>query len=210
MPTTTSTEPQSTKNSPGGSAPAAGATVDDLMARLRSPDDSVRGPAWQGAARHGAPAVRPLAAAMTDAELETARAAKRALWVIVRHAGRPGAAREAQAVAKELLSALASPGVAVRREILWMLSEIGDDGAIAPISALLTDSEVRQDAVAALMRLPGRKATAALSKAFRGAPEDFKPALADALRRRGESVQGYPSQKLVPTRTTAVKHPPPA
>ena len=29
-------------------------------------------------------------------------------------------------------------------------------------------------------------------------------ALADALRARGEKVDGYPSRKLVPTRTTAV------
>jgi len=36
--------------------------------------------------------------------------------------------------------------VAVRREVLWMLSEIGDGDAIAPMAALLTDKDVREDA----------------------------------------------------------------
>jgi hypothetical protein len=81
-----------------------------------------------------------------------------------------------------------------------MLSEIGGDDAVAPMAALLTDKDVREDARCALMRLPGRKATAALKSAFDRAPEEFKFALAESLRARGEKVNGYPSQKLVPTR----------
>lgn len=184
--------------------------VDDLISQITSKDDGVRGPAWQGAARYGAPAVKPLAAAMSDDDFETARSAKRALWVIVRHAGRPGAAREAQAVTKEILSLLGATSAGVRREALWMLSEIASDDGIAPMAALLTDQEVRDDALCALLRFPGRKATSALAAAFKRAPEDFKFALAEALRKRGEKVAGYPSQKLVPSRKTTVTHPPPA
>ena len=139
---------------------------------------------------------------VTDADFEISRCAKRALYKIVRHAGRPGASKEAQAVEKELIPLLQSSAVPVRREVLWMLSEIGGDDAIAPMAALLTDKEVREDARCALMRLPGTKATAALKSAFDSAPEEFKFALAESLRVRGEKVTGYPSQKLVPTRAT--------
>lgn len=192
-------------------AQAAGAgRLDDFMARIRSPDDSIRGPAWQGAATWGAPAVKPLAPVMQDEDFEVARSARRALWIIVRHAGRPGAAKEAKAVAKELVALLDGSPAATRRELLWMLSEIGSDDAITPMAALLSDSEVRDDARCAITRVPGRKATAALKSAFARAPEDFKFALAESLRTRGESVKGYPSQKLVPSRTTAVTHPKPA
>lgn len=191
-------------------ATAVAPAAEELLAKIRSTDDTVRGPAWQGAAPYGAAAVKPLAGVMSDANFEIARSAKRALWVIVRHAGRPGAAREAQAVAKEVASLLPSGSAAVRREVLWMLSEIGGDDSIPAISALLSDNEVRADALAALMRLPGRKSTAAIKTAFSSAPEEFKFALADALRRRGEKVSGYPSQKLVPTRETTVKYTPPA
>jgi HEAT repeat protein len=63
--------------------------VDDLIAKLKDPDDKVRGPAWQSAGSLGAPAVKTLANTMTDADMEVARAAKRGLWKIVRYAGRP-------------------------------------------------------------------------------------------------------------------------
>jgi len=184
--------------------PQISAAIDDLIAKIKSRDDAVRGPAWQSAGSVGAPAVKPLADVMTDANFEIARAAKRALYKIVRHAGRPGAAKEAKAVATELVALLPSNPTVVRREALWMLSEIGGDEAVAPVAALLSDKTLREDARCALMRLPGRKATAALKKAFASAPEEFKFALAESLRQRGEKVKGYPSQKLVPTRQTAV------
>lgn len=188
-----------------GAHAAAPAAVDQLIANIRNKDDAVRGPAWQGAAPHGAAAVKPLADVMADENFEIARSAKRALWVIVRHAGRPGAAREAAAVTKELVPLLAKRPVAVRREVLWMLSEIAGDGVVDAIAPLLGDAELRDDARCALLRLPGRKVNAALKAAMARAPEEFKYALADSLRLRGETVKDYPSRKLVPTRTTKVK-----
>jgi len=178
--------------------------VNDLVARIRSKDDSIRGPAWQTAESAGAPAVRPLAEAMTDPDFETARAAKRALYRIVRHAGRPGAKHEAEAVTGELVLILGSAPARVRCEAVWMLSEIAGDSAVAAMATLLADPEVREDARCALMRLSGRKATSALKSAFANAPEDFKYALAEALRARGIKLSGYPSQKLVPSRKTTV------
>jgi HEAT repeat protein len=183
---------------------ASAAASDDLLRQIKSTDDAVRGPAWQNAGPAGAPAVQPLAATMSDPNFEIARCAKRALYKVVRHAGRPGAAKEALAVQAELLPLLKSEVVAVRREVLWMLSEIGTPEAVAPMATLLTDKEVREDARCALMRIPGRQATQALKTALAGAPEEFKFALADSLRKRGETVKGYPSQKLKPTRTPQV------
>lgn len=177
-----------------------GATVDDLIARIQSDDDKVRGAAWQGSATVGAAAIKPLAALLTHADFEVARSAKRALYRIVRHAGRPGARSEAKAVEAELVTLLKSDAVAVRREMLWLLSEIGNEKAIAPMAALLADKDVREDARCALMRLPGRKVTAVFKAAFANAPETFKFALAESLRQLGASVAGYPSQALRPTR----------
>jgi HEAT repeat protein len=183
-------------------------SLDEFIAKIKSTDDKVRGPAWQGAATCGAPAIKPLAEVMTDPNPEIARAAKRAIEVIVRHAGRPGAKKEAQAAEKELVPLLKNNAAPVRREALWMLSEIASDDAVAPMAALLSDPEVREDARCALVRIPGRKATAALKSAFAKGPEDdFKYALADALRIRGEKVEGYPSRKMVPVKPTSVGQP---
>jgi len=188
-------------------AAAEAASVDEFIAKIKSADDKVRGPAWQGAAPYGAAAIKPLAEVMADPNPEIARSARRAIEVIVRHAGRPGAKKEAQAVEKELIPLLKSELVTVRREALWTLSEIGGDEAVAPMAALLTDVEAREDARCALLRIPGRKSSAALKSAFGQAPEEFKYALADALRIRGEKVDGYPSRKLVPVKPTSVGQP---
>jgi HEAT repeat protein len=179
--------------------------VANLVAKIKSTDDKVRGPAWQNAGPAGAPAVAPLAGLMTDQHFEIARSAKRAIERIVRHAGRPGADAERKAVAVELVKLLKHPAADVRRHALWMLSEIGGDPAVEPMAALLADAEVREDARCALERVPGRAATAALKKAMRTGPESFKYALAHSLRVRGEKVDGYPSQKLAPTKQTSVK-----
>lgn len=179
--------------------------VGEFIAKIRSKDDAVRGPAWQGAGPVGAPAVVPLADAMSDPDFEIARSAKRAIERIVRYAGRPGADTERKAVQGELVKLLKHSNVNVRRHAAWMLSEIGDDNAVAPMAELLTDIEAREDARCALTRIPGQKATNALRKAIESAPEEFKYALADSLRARGEKVSGYPTKKLVPTKQTKVK-----
>jgi hypothetical protein len=186
---------------------AEAASIDDFIAKIKSTDDKVRGPAWQGAAPYGGPAIKPLAEVMTDSNFEIARSARRAIEVIVRHAGRPGAKGEAQVVERELILLLKSQAVPVRREALWMLSEIGSNEAVVPMAALLTDPETREDARCALLRIPGRKATDVLKSAFAQAPEEFKYALADALRLRGERVKGYISRKMVPVKPTSVGQP---
>ncbi|MCX6926414.1 MAG: HEAT repeat domain-containing protein [Verrucomicrobia bacterium] len=184
--------------------------VEDLVTKIKSTDDKVRGPAWQGAASAGAAAVKPLADVMSNADMEVARAAKRAVWVIVRHAGRPGADGERKAVQAALLGCLKDQPAPVRKEALWMLSEIGDAEVVAPMAMLLADAEVREEARCALMRLAGPQVTEALNKAFQSAPEEFKSALAESLRQRGQTVSGYPSQKRVPVKQTSLTPTPPA
>ena len=185
---------------------AANEAVDDLVARIRDKNDKVRGEAWQNAGRFGAPAVKPLAAVMSDEDFEIARAAKRGLWKIVRHVGRPGADSERKAVVAELISLLkdARP-VAVRREVIWMLSEIAGDEAVGPVAALLSDEELREDSRMVLERLPGEKSLSALKRGLETVPEKFKINIVQSLRARGVKVAGFPCRKLVPTRNTDLK-----
>lgn len=193
----------------GASAAGTGArgqssNILDFIQKIKSSDDKVRGEAWQNAGPLGASAVKPLSEVMTDANFEVARSAKRALWKIVRHAGRPGTDKERKAVSAELTKLLKDAPTPVKREVLWMLSEIGDDNAIPAMAELLKDKELREDARCSIQRIPGKKATDALNKAFASAPEDFKYALADSLRARGLPIKGYPTRKLIPTKETTV------
>ena len=85
-----------------------------------------------------------------------------------------------------------------------MLSEIDGPPTIAALTALLSNPTTREDARCALTRIPDKKTTATLQTAFKTALEDFKFALAESLRQRGETVRGYPSRKLLPTKQTTV------
>jgi len=180
--------------------------VNKLIARIKDKSDKVRAEAWLSAGEVGAPAVRPLAAVMTDKELEVARAAKRGLWKIVRYVGRPGAGDEKKAVTAELIALLSgNQPTPVRREVLWMLSEIGRNKSVEPIAALLSPEELREDARMVLQRIPGRKSIAALKAGLKAAPRDFKLNIAQSLRQRGVRVRRLRCVKLVPTKKTNVK-----
>jgi hypothetical protein len=183
---------------------ASGRSLDALLAALRGADDAARTLAWQELATLGAPAIAPLTPLLTDSNTEIARAARHALRRMVRLAGRPQASREA-AVSHALAALLPQQPVAVQRDLLWMLSEIAQEDAIPAIAPLLKHAELREDARCALLRLPGRKSVTALREALADAPTDFQPALAEALRLRGEKVPGHPSGKLTPSRPTRVE-----
>ena len=179
--------------------------VEKLIGKIKDNSDKVRTEGWLGAGEVGAPAVKPLAGVMTDDDMEVARAAKRALWKIVRHTGRPKAARGKKAVEAELLELLGDDQpVSVRREVLWMLSEIGTFKAVKTIAGLLSNKRLREDARMALERIPSRGAVRALRAGLKAAPEDFKLNIAQSLRKRGADVPGLPCVKLVPTKKTNV------
>ena len=180
--------------------------VEELMAGIRDDNDKVRAEAWLSAGKVGAAAVKPLARVMSNKEFEVARAAKRGLWKVVRHVGRPGAGNERRAVLGKLVELLGDEqSVPVRREVLWMLSEIGTRKSIKPIAALLSNRELREDARMVLQRIPSKSALAALRAGLKAAPEDFKLNIAQSLRQRGVKVSGLPCVKLVPTKRTSVK-----
>ena len=95
------------------------------------------------------------------------------------------------------------PG-ALRREVLWMLSEIAGDESVDSVAALLKNKELREDARMALDRIPGAKSLAALQAALEETDDDFKHNIAQSLRNRGFEVEGVPCHKLVPTKKTKV------
>lgn len=192
------------------------AKIKEFIAKIQEKDDRVRGEAWQSAEKIGPGAVMPLARVMADPKfevhkddpeaiwkLEVGRAAKRALWRIVRHVGRPGADGEKKTTVTRLKRALdRHTAVSLRREVLWMLSEIGEDDTVEPISGLLSDKSLREDARMVLERIPGEKSLAALQAGLAAAPEEFKINIAQSLRKRGVTVPGLPCQKLVPKKKT--------
>jgi HEAT repeat protein len=180
--------------------------VDGLIAKIRDKSDKVRAEGLLSAVEVGAPAVKPLAKVMEDDDIEVMRAGKRALWKIVRNVGRPGAGDEKKAVVANLKQLLGDEqSVFVRREALWMLSEIGGDETVKSVAALLSDEKVREDARMVLQRIPGRQSLEALKDGLKSAPMDFRLNIAQSLRQRGLMIRRPASVKLVPTKKTKVK-----
>lgn len=180
--------------------------VDRLIKKIKDDSADVRTDAWLGAGKVGAAAIPRVAEVMANADMEVARAAKRAMWQIVRDAGNPDISPGKRDVISNLVALLAAEvAVPVRREVLWMLSEIGHAGVIEPMAVLLKDVQLREDARTTIERIGGRKAKNVLIAAFKESPEDFKPNLAQSLRKFGVHVGEYPCVKLKPERQTSVK-----
>ena len=185
-------------------------TLKQLLAAIQSDDENTRSEAWLAAGTVGAPAIRPLARVIDEGDLEVSRAAKKAMWKIVRTAGAPASGAPINVV-EELCSLLGNDqSNAVRREVLWMLSEIGGDEAvqaIRDIPGILENTDLREDVRCAVQRIPTQFARDTLVAGLEAAPEDFELAMAQACRARGVEVDEtrYPCQKLVPNRQTNVK-----
>ncbi len=181
-------------------------TLDKLLAAIKSDDVDTRANAVLAAGPLGAKAIKPLAKIAATGDLEVGRAAKRAMWKIVRCVGAPGVRDAKKAVASALVDLIATgQPVAVRREAFWMLSEIGGDEtleAIQDMPEILDDKEMREHARCCIERIPSEAAVELLQVGLEEAPDDFKLALAQSLRARGVEIsqERYPCQKLVPTK----------
>jgi hypothetical protein len=176
-------------------------TKQELISGIQSSDPDVRTQAWLSAGTVGAEVIDTLAELAEKGELEVSRAAKRAIWKIVRTVGAPGVStRERADVVETLIGLLSHRQLGhLRRDLLWMLSEITcDECGIGAIAALLSDPDLREDARCALERIPGDESLAALKVAMDAVPDDFTMNIVQSLRARGVEVPGYPCQKLVP------------
>jgi HEAT repeat protein len=182
-------------------------TIPEIVAGLKSSKDAQRAAALEAARRLGAAGIQPIAPLLADPETEVRRAAKRALEPIIHDAGSSGTlGQPAAAVEKALLTSLAQlSDEQARRDLIWFLSEVGRNETVDALAKLLSQPALREDARCALERIPGSASLRALKDGFAQAPEAFKFALAESLRKRGATVAGYPSRRLVPTKTTDVQ-----
>jgi HEAT repeat protein len=182
-------------------------TIPEIISALTSSDGSQRAAALEAASKLGAPGIEAISPLLAHSETEHRRAAQRALAGIVRQAGATGKlGQPAAAAERALLASLARHSdEQARRDIIWFLSEVGQADTVKALADLLNDAGLREDARCALERIPGTASIKALKAGFDRAPDEFKFALAESLRKRGETVSGYPSQRLVPTRDTEVQ-----
>jgi hypothetical protein len=190
--------------------PAEENSVDNLISKIKDKSDKVRSEGWLSAPKAGAAAIKPLAAVTIsgDSDLEVSRAAKRALWQIVHDFGRIESEGEQKAVLAEFQTLLADDWPdAFRREVLWMLSEIGDDSCVESVAAVFKTKRLIDDARCTLQRIPGDVSLAALQASLETVPNGYKNNIAHALRMRGikTGLDKYPEENIIPSTPTSVK-----
>ena len=122
---------------------------------------------------------------------------------------RPGAEDERKATVAALIEVFTDEQLPVqlRRDVIWMLSEVITNDEYDPAQAAeqFKNPDFRDDLRMALQRIPGDNAIAALKAGLEIVPDDFKPAIACSLRARGVEVPNVPCVKLKPTKQTKVK-----
>ena len=184
-------------------------TIEKLLELLQSKDPFVRRDAWLAAGPLGAAALPKLADLAAKGELEISRAANRAMWQIVRYAGAPDHEAERRPVMETLglLMLDSSRPIELRRDMVWMLSEIVKDEETDESIALglLMDPELGEDIRMGLQRAAGPHAVAVLKAGYAKAQGEFKAAIACSLRKCGVTVDEPPCPKLVPRKQTQVK-----
>lgn len=174
-------------------------TVDRLIRGLRAQRPSHREEALRGAPEVGVAAIAALGALAQDDNHDLRRRATRALWAVVRRAGRLGADADRAGACGALLTLLHDARAeALRRDALAMLGELAGAAEVPAIAALLDDAAVREDARMALENIPEDAARAALEDALARADDAFKPAIAQSLRARGVATPDFPCVKRVP------------
>jgi HEAT repeat protein len=152
---------------------------------IQSSDPNVRFAAWRRAGDQSPSVIPELGKLVASKDPGIAKAAREALTTMTHSVGKDTASANRQAVIGGL-SSLTSSGqpVEVRIHALRLMSNIAGGESLPVLSKLLGSSEVREEAIYAIERIPGPASDKTLISAYKEAPDDFKPRVLAALGHR--------------------------
>ncbi len=163
-------------------AGSAWSADDARIKALADPDPMARRVAVQQLIEAGAPAVPALIGALDRGDPVEAGAALRALKTI---AGDGKSVSQRKEVSERLVAELAGQhSTGTRVEICGLLGMAGGAECVDPLYKLLMDTDVREAARQALIRIPSREATQALVAGLQITEGEFRVALVDAIGER--------------------------
>ncbi|HYE20933.1 MAG TPA: hypothetical protein VEA69_20980 [Tepidisphaeraceae bacterium] len=119
---------------------------------------------------------------LSDEKAKDDTAARSALVALERHAGRPGATADRRTYTAAICDALTTRAEPeVRAFLIERLKWVGDESAVGPIAAYLSDETLAPHAAAALARIATPEAVAALEKALPASDKAARVAIVKAL-----------------------------
>jgi len=156
-----------------------------FLKEIQNDNADVRYGAWIRAGEMD-PEVIPELAKFLTTPPGVKRAAEEALKVIVHSVGKDPAAAKRAPVVRQFIALTADGNPAwVRTVALRHLSLIGGDETVPAAAKLLRNTDLQEEAVFCLERIPGKAATQALMTALPEVSDAFKPRVLAALGHRG-------------------------
>lgn len=158
-----------------------------FLADLQSDNADVRYAAWALGGEMDPGVLPELAKLIAGSKPGVAKAAGEALNRLVHSVGKEPSGARRQAVVRGLIAWLnAKQPVWVRTVALRHLSLVGGEDVVAAVAPLLANTDLREEAVFCIERIPGKTSANALMAAVKSVPDDFKPRLLAALGHRGD------------------------
>lgn len=163
-----------------------------FLSDLQSDNADTRFPAWRAAGEASPNVIPELGKIASSSKPGVAKAGREALTTMTHAVGKDANAPNRAGVVKGLL-ALTGDGNAlpVRVHAVRLLSNIGGGDAVPGIAKLLSNAQLREEAIYALEQIPGDASIDAIVAAYKTAPDDFKPRLLAALGHR-RAAKGVP------------------
>ncbi len=161
-----------------------------FLAAIRSDNADERFAMWRQAGEAPPSALVDLGKLAGGSNPGVARAAAEAMTTMVHSVGKDPASANGADIVKQLLVVADSAPTAGRVHALRLLSNIAGEDAVPSIAAHLHSPELREEAIFALERIPGKASSEAILTAYGSAAPEFKPRLLAALghRRAPEAV----------------------
>lgn len=161
-----------------------------FLTSIRSGNPDERFAAWRQAGDAPASAIPELGQLAGGKDPGVGKAAAEALTTMVHSVGKDPAAPRRAEIVKGLLTVAANAPLPARVHALRLLSNVAGEDSVAAIAAYLSNPDLREEAIFALERIPGKTSVQAIVTAYPSAPADFKPRMLAALghRRAAEAL----------------------
>jgi HEAT repeat protein len=155
-----------------------------FLADIGSSNPDERFSAWRQAGNVSPSVIPGLGQLAGGADPGVARAAAEALTTMVHSVGKDPAAPHRAEVVKGLLALAGGASTPVRVHALRLLSNIAGEDSVPAVAVYLSSPDLREEAIYALERIPGKASIQAVVAAYPSTSADFKPRMLAALGHR--------------------------
>ena len=176
---------------------ASAADEKSFLDKVKDKDPQVKLDAWKESDKQKPEIIEELAKLIGGEDKATEKAAVECIQRIAHSVGVSTKDKNREAVTKELIKLIDKKSPAKCRLAFRMLSEIADGPFVPELAKYLSDSDLFEEAVFCIERIPGAEAGKALIEALKTVPDENKKRVIVALGHRKEQAAMEPLIELL-------------